>query len=125
MRYKSGDKVKVISDGGLYSTYLQWVTKNSREIHRALPHWVYGREMDASDLDEEWTVIYSGPHIDCSKDIIVFIDNGKKSFMISEDCLVSKDDSDYEAMDILKQLVSLIEGNKELLEKAKKILESV
>ena len=81
--------------------------------------------MDASDLDDEWTVIYSGPHTDCSKDVVVFIDNGKKSFMIDEDYLFSKDNSDCDAMDILKQLVSLIEGNKALLEKAKKILESV
>ena len=122
MKYNKGDKVKVISTDGVYSTYLQWISKNIREICGALPHWVYSRKMDASDLDDEWTVIHSGPHTDHSKEIVVFIDNGKKSFMINENYLTSKDDSDYEAMDILRQLVSLIEGNKGLLEKAKKII---
>jgi len=81
--------------------------------------------MDASDLNDEWTVIYSGPHTDYSKDIVVFIDNGKKSFMMNEDYLFSKDNSDCDTMDILKQLVNLVKENTELLEKAKKILESV
>ena len=125
MKYNKGDKVKVISDGGVYSTYLQWIYQNRHEICDRLPHWIYGREMDASDLEDEWTVIYSAPHTDHSRVIVVFIDNGKKSFMIDENYLTSKDDSDYDTMDILKQLVSLIDGNKELLEKAKKILESV
>lgn len=123
MKYNKGDKVKVISDGGIYSTYLQWIYENRHEICTSLPHWVYNREMDASDLDDEWTVIYSSPHTDNSKDVVVFIDNGEKSFMIDENYLVSKDDSDYEAMDILKQLVSLIKGNREFLEKTKKIIE--
>jgi hypothetical protein len=125
MKYNKGDKVRVISDDGVYSTYLQWIYENRHEICDKLPHWVYNRDMDDSDLNDEWIVIHSAPHMDYSKDIIVFIDNGKKSFMINEDCLVSKEDSNYGVMDILKQLVSLIEENKCLLEKAKEMLESV
>lgn len=127
MKYKRGSKVKISSGDGVYSTYLQWICENRTEICTSLPHWVYDREMDASDLTEEWTVIYSGAHLEDKEDTIVFIDNGEKSFMINENYLVSvsKDDSNCDAKDILKQLVTLIEGNKELLEKAKKILESV
>lgn len=125
MKYNKGDKVRVISDDGVYSTYLQWIYENRTSICDKLSHWVYGKEMDASDLFDEWTVIHSAPHMDYSKDIIVFIDNGKKSFMINADCLVSKKDSNHGGMNILKQLVSLIEENKCLLEKAKKMLESV
>lgn len=127
MKYKRGSKVKIFSGDGVYSTYLRWICENRTEIRTSLPHWVYDREMDASDLTEEWTVIYSGAHLENKEDTIVFIDNGEKSFMINENYLVSvsKDDSNCDAMNILKQLVSLIEGNKELLEKAKKILESV
>ena len=125
MKYNKGDKVRVISDDGVYSTYLQWICENSVSINKSLPHWVYNREMDDSDLNDEWTVIHSSPHMDYNKDIIVFIDNGEKSFMINEDCLVSKEDSNHGVMDILMQLVSLIEENKCLLEKAKEMLESV
>lgn len=90
MKYNKGDKVKVISDDGVYTTYLQWIYENRHEIRDKLSHWVYDREMDASDLDDEWTVIHSAPHTDYSKDIIVFIDNGKKSFMINENSLFFK-----------------------------------
>lgn len=125
MKYNKGDKVQVISDDGVYSTYLQWIYENRTSICDKLSHWVYNKEMDASDLDDEWTVIHSAPHMDYSEDIVVFIDNGKKSFMINEDCLVSKEDSNHGVVNILKQLVSLIEENKCLLEKAKEMLESV
>lgn len=125
MKYNKGDKVRVISDDGVYSTYLNWLAKNSVSIGKELSHWVYSREMDEFDLNDEWTVIHSSPHLDNSHDIIVFISNGEKSFMIHEDCLVSKEDSNHNTTDILKQLVSLIEENKCLLEKAKKMLESI
>lgn len=127
MKYNKGNKVRVISDGGVYSNYLQWIYENRTSICDKLSHWVYNKEMDASDLDDEWTVIHSAPHTDYSGDIVVFIDNGEKAFMINEDCLSFefKYNSDYDSKDILKQLVSLIEENKCLLEKAKKMLESV
>ena len=125
MKYKKGDKVRVISDDGVYSTYLNWLTKNSASICKELPYWVYNREMDEFDLNDEWTVIHSSPHLEDSYNIIVFITNGKKSFMINENGLVSKEDSNHGVMNILKQLVSLIEENKCLIEKVKEMLESV
>lgn len=87
MKFNKGDKVKVTSTGGVYTTYLSWLCENKTHIAKQLPHWVYGRSMTKDKLDDEWKVIYSSEHLDV-RNTLVFIDNGKEAYLTGEKSLV-------------------------------------
>lgn len=86
MRFKKGDKVRVTGTNGVFARYLQWLCENKKDVADKLPHWVYDRHMTDDKLYDEWTVIHSSSHLDTNK-ILVFIDNGKESYIIDEDYL--------------------------------------
>lgn len=125
MRFKKGDKVRVTSNGGVYTTYLRWLCEHCTDIAEELPHWVYNRSLPENEYDNEWTVVCSGKHLDTGV-MLVFIDNGKESYIIEEKCLVPyEEDSDQEVRDVLRRLVTLFEENEDLFKKVKEIVESV
>lgn len=105
MKFNKGDKVKVTSSDGVYTTYLNWLSKNSKAIVKQLPHWVYGRDMTEDKLNDEWTVIHSDKHRTFNE-TLVFIDNGKEAYLIDEENLIpypeeKKQWTDFKVGDII------------------------
>ena len=80
---KVGDKVTIVDDGEIYSTYFSWINKNYDAVKYCLNHFVYDRDPSEETVKNSvWTIIHIAKHLDEKNKYIAFIDNGNEAYMI-------------------------------------------
>lgn len=94
--FKKGDKVKIKSVGGVYTTYIKWIvnkaydgSSDSEDVREVLSHYTYDKRPKTTE--GVWTVITVGEHGEVPE-TVVLIDNGKEAYMFDSKYLIPDED---------------------------------
>jgi len=92
MSIEVGDKVRIISDGGIFTTYMRWLMRDNIywKVHDYLSHYQYEREPE-NWQDRVWTVVCIGSHGGYDAQVAL-IDDGEECYMFDIDHLQKVDD---------------------------------
>ena len=112
---KVGDKVRIKSESGVYTTYIKWLTSEDvfENVHDYLGHYRYGR--NPPDDHREWKVVFIAPHVILRYVDVALIDDGKECYMFSTGALEPVNSSTSNRMTNRELCRWLAEGNGEVL----------
>lgn len=82
-----GNKVKIIDDGKIYSTYDKWIMGVPYEFASTLDLWKHNECPTKEDIERVWEVKYIAPHTSYQREFIALITDGQKAFAIGVDGL--------------------------------------
>lgn len=78
-----GSKVFITDAMKVYSTYLKWLDQNTYFIpNEALARFVYTRVPKPEEISKPFKVLQLCPHINDSKAMLAFVDNGKEAYIM-------------------------------------------
>lgn len=107
---KVGDKVRIVDDGEIYSTYFSWIAKNFDYIKHCLNHYVFNKDPSEKTVrDSIWTIIHIEKHMSEKDTNIAFIDNGNEAYMIGCDGIEEVESVEAEKLTTEKLLAEAVD----------------